>query len=217
MSQKLIYHEHPSGCPCFTCGQSPATNFGTALDEHTEPTKLPGYHYTSRILFQTLYFLTRSNKEPYLKATPAMNYSSNTLTQSDLTKTKYLFNPFDFKLYHPPVLSDPVLSDIAQFNVEKYSNKSQPQLMKKLGLQAEKQPTQNFATILTSSIAPRVQPSVYKKGRGKQLTEHSNLSQPYSLSCFILSQGTGFTALLGLSTKQLPLQTLDSWLMAGCF
>lgn len=53
-----------------------------------------------------------------------------------------------------------------------------------------------------------------REGRGK-ITYRilSHLSQPYSLSCLLLSQGTGFTALLGLSKMQLPLQTSDSWLM----
>lgn len=93
---------------------------------------------------------------------------------------------------------------------EKYSNKSQPQLMKKLGLQAEKQPTRNFCHKINLNYSLHFS----REGRGK-ITYRilSHLSQPYSLSCLLLSQGTGFTALLGLSKMQLPLQTSDSWLM----
>jgi hypothetical protein len=58
---------------------------------------------------------------------------SNTLTEtvSDQKQNTCLIPlTSNFKLYHPVVLSDPVLCVISEFNVEKYSNKSQPQLIK---------------------------------------------------------------------------------------
>lgn len=164
---------------------SPATNFGTGLDEHIGP------HKVTRLSLRLEDTVSDSLSEGNL-----MSYNSLRLC---LTKTKYLFNPFDFKPSQPPVLpvrpyaiyrSPMWRRTLTKANLNWWRNWDSKQ----------KQPTQNFATVFTPTTALSRPAFSFPEGEGRTTYRiHSHLSQPYALSCLILSQGTSFTALKGLS------------------
>lgn len=91
----------------------PTTNFGTAINEGIGPRKVTRLSVYHKDTVSDCIFL--QDKEPYPKATQCVIFLTHSL-RLYLSKTKYLFNPFDFKLPTLPS-SSPFRSGIIRYSV----------------------------------------------------------------------------------------------------